>query len=98
MNTLYKLFASCIFIMGAMALVYSKKPPVKRKVTTPHPIAIGAPVAHPHKKIQVAVLLDVSNSMDGLIGQAKALSLAVRNNRTENRFSGLLALLKAFCP
>jgi exodeoxyribonuclease V alpha subunit len=30
-----------------------------------------------------------------LIGQAKALSLAVRNNRTENRFSGLLARLQA---
>ena len=26
-----------------------------------------------------------------LIGQRKALAMAVRNNRTENRFSGLLA-------
>ena len=30
-----------------------------------------------------------------LIGQKKALAIAVRNNRTENRFSGLLARLKA---
>ena len=30
-----------------------------------------------------------------LIGQKKALALAVRNNRTEHRFSGLLARLKA---
>ena len=67
MNTLYKLFASCIFIMGAMTLMYSKKPPVKPKIASPQPTAV-----HPHKKIQVAVLLDVSNSMDGLIGQAKA--------------------------
>src|SRR3954464_16034118 len=59
MNTLYKLFASCLFIMGAMSLMYSKKPPVAR-------------AHHPNKKVQVAVLLDVSNSMDGLIGQAKA--------------------------
>jgi len=28
-----------------------------------------------------------------LIGQRKALAMAVRNNRTENRFSGLLARL-----
>jgi ATP-dependent exoDNAse (exonuclease V) alpha subunit len=30
-----------------------------------------------------------------LIGQPKALSIAVRNNKTEQRFSGLLARLKA---
>ena len=29
-----------------------------------------------------------------LIGQRKALAMAVRNNRTENRFSGLLSRLK----
>ncbi len=29
-----------------------------------------------------------------LVGQGKALATAVRNNRTENRFSGLLARLK----
>jgi hypothetical protein len=31
----------------------------------------------------------------GLIGQRKALALAVKNNRTENRFSGLLARMLA---
>jgi len=30
-----------------------------------------------------------------LVGQTKALSLAVRNDRTEQRFSGLLARLRA---
>ncbi|MGO8928299.1 MAG: ATP-binding domain-containing protein [Limisphaerales bacterium] len=30
-----------------------------------------------------------------LIGQRKALAMAVRNNQTENQFSGLLARLKA---
>jgi exodeoxyribonuclease V alpha subunit len=30
-----------------------------------------------------------------LIGQRKALAIAVKNNRTENRFSGLLARLIA---
>ena len=32
-----------------------------------------------------------------LIGQQKALGIAVRNNRTEMRYSGLLARLKAIC-
>jgi exodeoxyribonuclease V alpha subunit len=30
-----------------------------------------------------------------LIGRRKALAIAVKNNRTENRFSGLLARLTA---
>jgi len=71
MNTLYKLFASCLFIAGAMTLTYSKKPPVKHKNAT----AVSSshfPGPHRQKKVQIAVLLDVSNSMDGLIGQAKA--------------------------
>jgi exodeoxyribonuclease V alpha subunit len=33
--------------------------------------------------------------LEVVIGQRKALAMAVRNNRTENRFSGLLARLKA---
>jgi ATP-dependent exoDNAse (exonuclease V) alpha subunit len=35
------------------------------------------------------------NRLVVLIGQRKALAIAVRNNKTENRFSGLLARLKA---
>ena len=33
-----------------------------------------------------------------LIGQKKALAVAVRNNKTESRFSGLLERLKAEMP
>lgn len=62
MNTLYKLCASCLLIMGATTLIYSKKPPVTQ----------NTPAPGRQKKVQIAVLLDVSNSMDGLIGQAKA--------------------------
>ncbi|WP_205508119.1 vWA domain-containing protein [Longitalea arenae] len=62
MNTLNKLFGSCLLILGATTFMYSKKPV---EVTR-------SPTAFAPKKIQVAVLLDVSNSMDGLIGQAKA--------------------------
>jgi len=71
MNTLNKLFASCLLIMGAMSMMYSKNPVAAHKNATENPIP-QSPAAHPHKKVQVAVLLDVSNSMDGLIGQAKA--------------------------
>jgi hypothetical protein len=71
MNTLNKLFASCLLIMGAMSLMYSKTPAATNNNSidkpTPQP-----PVPHPTKKVQIAVLLDVSNSMDGLIEQAKA--------------------------
>ncbi|HEX6429756.1 MAG TPA: hypothetical protein VF008_18815 [Niastella sp.] len=71
MNTLNKLSASCLLIMGAMSMMYSKTPAVtnKKSIDTP---SFQPPATHAPKKVQVAVLLDVSNSMDGLIGQAKA--------------------------
>ncbi|OQP50487.1 hypothetical protein A4H97_01195 [Niastella yeongjuensis] len=62
MNTLYKLLTSSLLIVGATTLIYSRKPPV----------APLKPDPSRQKKVQIAVLLDVSNSMDGLIGQAKA--------------------------
>lgn len=71
MNTLYKLLASCMLVMGAATLMFSKKPPGTKKnknALTSHP----PPIPIRQKKVQIAVLLDVSNSMDGLIDQAKA--------------------------
>jgi hypothetical protein len=70
MHTLNKLFASSLLIMGATAFMYSKKPPVAHKNTITSSAKLSAPPAG--KKVQIAVLLDVSNSMDGLIEQAKA--------------------------
>jgi hypothetical protein len=69
MKPLYKLFASCLLILFATTLIYSKKPPVAQQNMLS---SRGLPAAHAPKKVQVAVLLDVSNSMDGLIAQAKA--------------------------
>lgn len=66
MHTLNKLFAGGLLIMGATAFVYFKKPPVNKTTIVAHPTPPAT------KKVQVAVLLDVSNSMDGLIEQAKA--------------------------
>lgn len=42
------------------------------KKQEPTPVKSNHPQKNEHPKIQVAILLDVSNSMDGLIGQAKA--------------------------
>src|SRR5688572_31096060 len=69
MHTLNKLFAGSLLIAGATAFMYSTKPPVDTTGNGAHPIT-HLPAAG--KKVQVAVLLDVSNSMDGLIEQAKA--------------------------
>jgi hypothetical protein len=60
MTTLLKLSIAAIAITGAMAFLQPQK--TKAIITTP----TAAP------KIQAAILLDVSNSMDGLIDQAKA--------------------------
>ena len=51
-----------------------------------------------HSLAIVGVGLNLFGDLAGslvLIGQRKALAMAVRNNRTENRFSGLLARLIA---
>lgn len=71
MHTLNKLFASSLLIMGATAFMYSKTPPADITITATHPTP-HLPIPPANKKVQVAVLLDVSNSMDGLIEQAKA--------------------------
>jgi len=64
MKALYKPATFAILIATAISLTAFTVPPVKKHKTIP------APKATP--KIQVAILLDVSNSMDGLIEQAKA--------------------------
>jgi hypothetical protein len=71
MHTLNKLFAGSLLIMGATGFMFYKKPAVDTTITASHP-APHLPTPPANKKVQVAVLLDVSNSMDGLIDQAKA--------------------------
>lgn len=71
MHTLNKLFASSLLIAGATAFMYSTTPPIDTTIAAPRPTP-QLPTPAANKKVQVAVLLDVSNSMDGLIDQAKA--------------------------
>lgn len=67
MTPLLKTTAGLIY---SAAIIFSYKTPV----TNPNPVMASSPVVtvSAPAKIQVAVLLDVSNSMDGLISQAKA--------------------------
>jgi hypothetical protein len=80
MHPAAKFTASALLVISVVALAYKK--PVQRKINETTPDSVTAPVntpvpaqlvvnKTPAKKIQVAVLLDVSNSMDGLIEQAK---------------------------
>ncbi|OQP61627.1 VWA domain-containing protein [Niastella populi] len=71
MNTLNKLFAGSLLIMGATAFMYYKKPLAAQPTSPENPLP-QHPAPPAARKVQVAVLLDVSNSMDGLIEQAKA--------------------------
>lgn len=69
MHSLIKPAASFLFVVGSIVAVdkFGKEP------ATPKPIVTQATgVKKTAPKIQVAILLDVSNSMDGLIEQAKA--------------------------
>jgi hypothetical protein len=54
------------------------------------PAALGAatPVAASPPRIQLAILLDTSGSMDGLIGQAKSQIWAIVNQMTRARMAG----------
>lgn len=63
MPSLLKPTAFVILIFGSLAALDSLRP---NAAAQPRPFKNVSP------KIQVAILLDVSNSMDGLIGQAKA--------------------------
>ena len=64
MNIPYRSAAFILLIFVSLTAIYSTKP---------HPATVNqTTAANLHPKIQVAVLLDVSNSMDGLIEQAKA--------------------------
>lgn len=69
---LYLKAAAFIFISLTVIIVLSFSKSKTRKSQTTSEKAINQPLVTADKKIQVAVLLDVSNSMDGLIDQAKA--------------------------
>jgi hypothetical protein len=74
MNRLFILAAAVLLVTGSIAAFNFKKPRVTSIATDKIPVQQVAAKSNKAEtpKIQVAVLLDVSNSMDGLIEQAKA--------------------------
>jgi hypothetical protein len=71
MNRLFFLSAAILVVTGSIAAIYTNNRKFKQKPTRDEHMEIKY-VSNVQPKIQVAVLLDVSNSMDGLIEQAKA--------------------------
>lgn len=77
-----------IHILSALALVSTVH--AKGGEATPAPANPPAnlPVDAPVNKVQIALLIDTSNSMDGLIGQAKTQLWKVVNTFTEAKRDG----------
>ncbi len=73
MNRLFKPAIGITLLITAFAFSASNKPVQKTAVKVqPLIITKGPGIEDKHSKIQAAILLDVSNSMDGLIEQAKS--------------------------
>ncbi|NSL86044.1 VWA domain-containing protein [Chitinophaga sp. Mgbs1] len=84
------LFAGIVLVSGFLAWKYDPLQPVTEKVNPPavlHPV-ITSPSAKDNTRIQVALLLDTSNSMDGLIDQAKSRLWNIINTLTTLKYHG----------
>ena len=57
-------------------------------------VAAAAGIAAADERIQLAILLDTSNSMDGLIGQAKSTLWNVVNELARSRRGGKIPVLE----
>ena len=86
--TISALFAFCIFVAPAFAEVIIVQPGDKIIVAP-----VPKPVIH-QSRIQIALLLDTSNSMDGLINQAKAQLWNIVNELSAARCGGKQPLLE----
>lgn len=84
------LFASALLVSGFLVWKYStvKHLPEKEYKTAAPPPAIASPSAADNTRIQVALLLDTSNSMDGLIDQAKSRLWNIINTLTTLKYKG----------
>ncbi|HWV68127.1 vWA domain-containing protein [Chitinophaga sp.] len=84
------LFASALLVSGFLVWKYStvKHLPEKEYKTAAPPTVIASPSAADNTRIQVAILLDTSNSMDGLIDQAKSRLWNIINTLTTLKYKG----------
>ena len=79
------LLASILALVAAAVLAAKHRP---RPQAEPRPVAAAPPPAADDRKIQVALLLDTSGSMDGLLGQAKSQLWKVVNELARARLDG----------
>ncbi|HEY9258689.1 hypothetical protein [Chitinophaga sp.] len=85
------LLASALLASGFLLWKYNpsqylpNKQPVKATAT---PVDVPSPSARDNTRIQVALLLDTSNSMDGLIDQAKSRLWNIINTLTTLKYKG----------
>jgi hypothetical protein len=88
MNKLSLLAGTALLAMTTLSCAQVKQPPVSNQQQAKN--VAPAEVSDENEQIQIAILLDASSSMDGLIGQAKTqlwkivneLALAKRNGKT----------------
>lgn len=85
------LFASAILVSGFLIWKYNTGqtiPETKSITAAPPPVIATTPSAADNTRIQVALLLDTSNSMDGLIDQAKSRLWNIINTLTTLKYKG----------
>lgn len=84
------LFASALLVSGFLLWKFStgKHLPGKTHETAARSTVIASPSAADNTRIQVAILLDTSNSMDGLIDQAKSRLWNIINTLTTLKYKG----------
>jgi hypothetical protein len=85
------LIASTLLVSGFLVWKYNTgqmTPERKNVATAPPPAIVITPSAADNTRIQVALLLDTSNSMDGLIDQAKSRLWNIINTLTTLKYKG----------
>ncbi|RFS19247.1 VWA domain-containing protein [Chitinophaga silvatica] len=86
------LFTGLLLASGFLAWKHdSKLQSIEKEYTKP---AISSPSAKDNTRIQVAILLDTSNSMDGLIDQAKSRLWNIINTLTTLKFQGKAPIIE----
>jgi len=91
-HPVFKYLAVLVIVTAAAAFFYN--PAQGRSNTDPGklPVTLPAPVEQP--KIQLAILLDTSNSMDGLIDQARNQLWQVVNEFASSKKNGVTPVLE----
>ena len=90
------MLTSLVLLTAAAALAHPPRPRMPRIPRDPKPPTPVVPVVKPHHKsrVQLAILLDTSNSMDGLIDQARIQLWSIVNEFIYARRDGCAPMLE----